>query len=96
MLNKSALLSFRADKDDFINFKICKMVYLGVKELSEYLKKSESSIYKLTMGNKIPFIKQGKKLLFNQDAIDSWLEQYVQPTIQELQSNSAKILKTSK
>jgi excisionase family DNA binding protein len=69
--------------------------YLRIDELSEYIKLSRSSIYKMTMGNKIPFIKTGKKLLFNQEAIDQWLEQFAQPTVQELKNNSVNILKST-
>ena len=71
-------------------------VYMRLEELSEYIKLSKSSIYKLTMDNRIPFIKQGKTLLFNQEAIDEWLEQYYQPTVQELQNNSVHLLKPLK
>jgi excisionase family DNA binding protein len=67
--------------------------YLNLDELSDYIKLSKSSIYKLTMGNRIPFIKTGKKLLFKQEAIDQWLEQHAQPTAEELENQSVKILK---
>jgi excisionase family DNA binding protein len=70
--------------------------YLGIEELSKYMKLSKSSIYKLTMGNKIPHIKTGKKLLFKKEAIDQWLEQYAQPTVMELKNNSVNILKQSR
>jgi excisionase family DNA binding protein len=67
--------------------------YLRIDELTVYIKMSKSSIYKLTMQNKIPFIKSGV-LLFEKEAIDQWLEQYAQPTAHELKKNSANILKT--
>lgn len=69
--------------------------YLNVKGLSVYLKMSQSSIYKATMGNKIPFIKTGKKLLFKKEAIDQWLEQHAQPTVMELKNNCVNILKST-
>jgi len=69
------------------------MALLDINDLSQYIKLSKSSIYKLTMDNKIPFIKTGK-LLFKKEAIDQWLEQYSQPTKQELKNNCANILKT--
>jgi excisionase family DNA binding protein len=69
--------------------------YFGIEELSKYMKLSKSSIYKATMGNKIPFIKRGKKLLFKKEAIDQWLEQYAQPTAQELKNNSVNNLKST-
>jgi excisionase family DNA binding protein len=72
------------------------MVYFNLQELTNYIKMSKSSAYKLTMGNKIPFIKTGKKLLFKKEAIDQWLEQHAQPTVMELKNNSANILKQSR
>jgi excisionase family DNA binding protein len=68
------------------------MVFFNINDLSEYIKLSKSSIYKLTMDNKIPFIKKGK-LLFKKEAIDQWLEQDAQPTADELKKNSVNILK---
>ena len=70
--------------------------YLNLNELTRYIKMSKSSVYKLTMDNKIPFIKRGKKLLFKKIAIDEWLEQYAQPTVLELKNNCANILKQSR
>lgn len=67
--------------------------YLGIQELCEYIKLSKSSVYKLTMDNKIPFIKRGKKLLFKMESIDLWLGQYAQPTIKEIQNLSHHLLK---
>ena len=70
--------------------------YLSFVEAANYLGISKSSLYKKTASHVIPFIKPGKKLLFNREVIDQWLEQFVQPTIEELQSNSARILKSAK
>jgi excisionase family DNA binding protein len=67
--------------------------YFNLTEAANYLGISKSSLYKKTASHLIPFIKPGKKILFNREVIDQWLEQFTQPTIQELQSNSARILK---
>lgn len=67
--------------------------YLKINELSEYIKLSKSSIYKLTMCRKIPFIKRSKTLLFEKQSIDLWLGQYAQSTIKELQNSSHHLLK---
>jgi excisionase family DNA binding protein len=72
------------------------MDYLNLTELTGYLKLSKSTIYKLTMGNKIPFIKRGGRLLFKKETVDQWLEHFAQPTAQELSNNSANILKRSR
>jgi excisionase family DNA binding protein len=66
---------------------------LDITELSGYIKLSKSTIYKGTMSQKIPHIKLGKKLLFNQDAIDQWLQQFNQPTIEEVEAGVYSILK---
>ncbi len=70
--------------------------YLNVDELAEYIKLSKSTIYKGTMSHRIPHIKAGKKLLFNQVAIDQWLQQFNQPTIEEVEADINSILKIKK
>jgi excisionase family DNA binding protein len=70
--------------------------YLSVGELSDYLKLSKSTIYKKTSSRLIPFLKSGKKLLFDKEAIDEWLKQYTQETVRELQKNLIGILKPTK
>lgn len=48
---------------------------LNVKETAEYLKLSESHIYKLTSKKRIPhFCPLGKKLFFNRQELDEWLQ----------------------
>jgi excisionase family DNA binding protein len=46
---------------------------MGVKELSEYLKLSNSAIYKLTSSSQIPHYKGGKRLYFKKEDIDEWI-----------------------
>ena len=46
---------------------------MGVKELSEYLKLSDSAIYKLTSTSEIPHYKSGKRLYFKKEDIDEWI-----------------------
>ena len=58
---------------------------MGVKELSEYLKLSDSAIYKLTSTSQIPHYKSGKKLYFKKEDIDKWLETKRIKTIDELE-----------
>jgi excisionase family DNA binding protein len=70
------------------------MNYLNIDELSEYLHMSKSTIYKGTMSHRIPHIKAGKKLLFSQEAIDQWLQQFNQPTIEEVEAGVYSILKS--
>jgi len=67
--------------------------YFDIGELSDYLHMSKSTIYKCTMSNRIPFIKAGKKLLFNQEAIDQWLQKFNQPTVDEVAADINSLLK---
>jgi excisionase family DNA binding protein len=67
--------------------------YLNIGELSEYLHMSKSTIYKGTMSHRIPHINAGTKLLFSQEAIDQWLQQFNQPTIEEVEADVYSILK---
>jgi excisionase family DNA binding protein len=47
---------------------------LNVKEISEYLNVSKSSVYNYIKDESIPSIKLNGRLLFSQDAINSWIK----------------------
>lgn len=46
----------------------------NVKELSEYLQISASSVRKLVRKNSIPYFRILSKILFNKESIDLWLK----------------------
>lgn len=46
----------------------------NINDCSGWIKKSKSSIYKMTSQRKIPHLKCGKRLLFNKDEISEWLK----------------------
>ena len=46
---------------------------LNLKQLSDFIGFSVSSIYKKTSQRDIPHYKQGKKLYFNKEEIENWL-----------------------
>lgn len=46
---------------------------LTISELAEYLKISQSTLYKLAQEGKVPGQKVGKHWRFLRDSIDSWL-----------------------
>jgi len=48
---------------------------LTIDELSEYLKISKSTLYKLAQEGSIPSQKVGKHWRFHKDAVDDWLRQ---------------------
>lgn len=47
---------------------------LTIDELSEYLRISKSSLYKLAQEGKVPGQKVGRHWRFRKDAIDRWLD----------------------
>ena len=48
---------------------------LTIKELSEYLRISRSTLYKLAQEGRVPCQKVGRHWRFRKQAIDSWLGQ---------------------
>lgn len=46
----------------------------NVKELSEYLQISSSSVRKLVRENSVPYFRILSKILFNKESIDLWLK----------------------
>lgn len=48
--------------------------FLTVRELSKWLRLSESHIYSLVSKKKIPFNKVGGKVLFDKQQIKNWIE----------------------
>ena len=65
------------------------MEIMNVKEVSEYLNCSQSSIRNLVRDNKIPVFKINSKLNFNKEAIDNWIH------TQELMSLQPKVINTN-
>ena len=70
------------------------MEYFNLNEVSKYLRKSKSSIYKWCTNGQIPHIKAGKNLLFNRDVIDEWLSAHSVPTKDEIGNSITKLLKS--
>ncbi len=46
---------------------------MTVSEVSQYLRISKASVYRLVKMNKIPASKIGRQLRFRQDTLDEWL-----------------------
>lgn len=72
------------------------MYVMNIDELSEKIRLRKSTIYKLCMGRRIPYMKVGKRLLFREDAIDQWLELFQEPTMDVIQTQSSNLLKNKK
>jgi excisionase family DNA binding protein len=48
--------------------------YIGIKELAEYLSIPEGSLYVMVCQKKIPYLKIGRRLKFDLQAIEEWLK----------------------
>lgn len=58
--------------------------YLSIQEVSEMLNLAVPSIYGLCHRKKIPYIKRGKKLIFEKSQVEVWLKNGRQKTRQEI------------
>lgn len=68
---------------------------LNFKEACTYLDLSESHLYKLTSSRQIPhFCPQGKRLYFNRQELDAWLQSRRQETRQDIEKMAANYLLT--
>lgn len=50
------------------------MKLLNIKEASEFLRISEITLYKYVSKRSVPFIKVGRKVLFNLEDLEKWVE----------------------
>ena len=74
-----------------------KLKYMDIQEVAEYCRMTVRTIYNLTSQRKIPFIKPNNgRLLFNKDAIDSWLTENAFEPIQQVKMEEVKYLTTTK
>lgn len=58
-----------------------------LEECSGWIKRSPSTIYKMTSQRKIPHFKNGKRLLFKKSEVYAWLEKDRQHTKEEFKSD---------
>ena len=56
-----------------------------IDDCAKWIKRSSSTIYKLTSKKRIPFLKNGKRLLFNKSEVLEWLKKDRQSTIGDIQ-----------
>lgn len=66
---------------------------IGVSEVAKLLKVDTQSIYQKVCNRKIPFMKQGKKLLFSKSEIMEWLKQTRHKTLTELENEANNYIK---
>jgi len=65
---------------------ITEIRFLNIKQASEYLHLAKQTIYGFTSARTIPFIKRGKKLLFEKEALELWVLKGRQRTIDEIEN----------
>ncbi len=66
---------------------------LNFNETSEYLELSHSHLYKLTSTRQIPhFCPQGKKLYFNRQELDAWLQRNRLTTTEEIEKEATNYI----
>lgn len=63
-------------------------IFWDMDDCARCLKRSPSTIYKLTSQNQIPHMKNGKRLLFKKAEILAWVEKGRQQTVDHLISES--------
>jgi excisionase family DNA binding protein len=65
----------------------CEETIGDLEDCSEWIKRSPSTIYKLTSQRRIPHFKNGKRLLFKKSEVLAWLEKDRQFTNEEFRSD---------
>lgn len=70
--------------------------YLTIEEVAKYINMAVSSVYGFVHNKRIPYIKRGKRLIFEKSKIDEWLQGGRQRTIQEIEDNACNNFFTSK
>jgi excisionase family DNA binding protein len=63
--------------------------YLTVQELSEMINLAVPSIYGMVHRKQIPYVKRGKKLIFEKSQIEEWLKNGRHKTKQEIDLEAA-------
>ncbi|MDM1556334.1 helix-turn-helix domain-containing protein [Chryseobacterium indologenes] len=49
-------------------------IYMDINSLTNYIPLTKSTIYSMVSRNQIPYRKIGKKLIFNKEDINNWIE----------------------
>lgn len=47
--------------------------YLNIDELADFLNLSKSKLYEMTSKRKIPFLRVGRRVLFDPERIERWM-----------------------
>jgi len=61
-------------KKEFNADEISKLRYLGIPEVSQYVRRSPGAVRNLVLRRAIPYHKPGGRLLFDREEIDRWVK----------------------
>lgn len=85
--NIEAMLTEHAKRKEVLNFK----------EAAKHLDISQSHLYKLTCGSKIPHYKpEGKRVYFNRQELDKWLQRNRVKSLEELDQEASTFVTLNK
>jgi excisionase family DNA binding protein len=62
--------------------------YLNIQQVSELINLAVPTIYGLVHRRRIPFIKRGKKLLFEKKQLTEWLQKARKKTVTDIQKDA--------
>ncbi len=85
MLDQGILNKLEKIEELIISQSVLQKSILTFTETCLYLELSRSHLYKLTSQNEIPhFCPNGKKLYFNREELDQWLQRFRKKTTEEI------------
>ena len=58
--------------------------FMDVNEAAKYLKIAKQTLYSFTSTSQIPYIKNGKRILFKKDELDAWILKGRRKTVDEM------------
>jgi excisionase family DNA binding protein len=64
------------------------MTFLNVREAATYIRLSRGYLHELVQRSEIPYSRIGKRIVFNTDALDTWVlsRQVVKPAIKRIRA----------
>lgn len=69
---------------------------LNIEQAADFLGLSKQTIYSYTSERKIPHLKRGKKLYFEEEKLIEWLQEGKQKTLVEIQADAQNYMKNAK
>lgn len=75
-------------KNNYVTFDSLENEFLTVEETAKYINMAVSSVYGLVHTKRIPYIKRGKRLIFEKSKINEWLHAGRQKTKEEIEEEA--------